>query len=121
MKICVTSQGPDLSAQVDQRFGRAKYFIIYDDETGSHEAVDNQQNVRAAGGAGVQSATSVAEKDCKWVISGHMGPKAMSVLREAGIRVATGAADSVSDAIRDFKDGKLKEADSPDVSSHWRS
>ena len=57
MKICITSQGPDLSSQVDPRFGRAKYFIIYDDETETHEAVNNQENVGAAGGAGVQSGT----------------------------------------------------------------
>ena len=52
MKICVTSQGPDLSSAVDPRFGRARYFIIYDEETESFEAIDNEQNVSAACGAG---------------------------------------------------------------------
>ncbi len=119
MKICVTSQGPDLSSAVDPRFGRARYFIIYDDETESFEAVDNEQNVSAAGGAGVQSATTVAEQGCDWVISGHMGPKAMSVLQAAGIRVATGASGAVSDAIAAFKDGQLEEATGADVPSRW--
>jgi len=30
MKICVTSQGQDLSSEIDPRFGRARCFIIYD-------------------------------------------------------------------------------------------
>jgi len=119
MKICVTSQGQDLSSEVDSRFGRGRYFIVYDDETESFEAIDNAQNVNAAGGAGVQSATAVAETGCEWVISGHMGPKALSVLRAADIRVATGASGSVADAISAFKDGKLEEIDEADVPSRW--
>ena len=40
MRICVTSQGGDLEAQVDPRFGRARFFVFYDDETGQVEALD---------------------------------------------------------------------------------
>jgi len=119
MKICITSRGPDLSSEVDPRFGRARYFIIYDDESEQYETVDNAQNVNAGGGAGVQSATTVARKGCSWVVSGHMGPKALSVLKEAGIRIATGAGGSVSDAIRSFKEGKLQEIEAADVPPHW--
>jgi len=119
MKICVTSRGPDLSSEVDPRFGRAMYFIIRDEETDTYEVVDNQQNVNAAGGAGVQSATAIAEKGCQWVIGGHMGPKALSVLKEAGIRVATGASGKVSDALAAFKEGKLEEISAADVPPRW--
>ena len=83
MKLCITSQGPDLSSKVDPRFGRARYFVLYDDESGAFEVVDNEQNVNAAGGAGVQSATTLAETGFAWVISGHMGPKANYVLKAA--------------------------------------
>jgi len=119
VKICVTSQGPELTSQVDPRFGRARFFIIYDDATEAFEAVDNVQNVNAGGGAGIQSATTVAEKGCEWVVSGHMGPKALSVLQEAGIKIAVGASGKVSDAIRDFADGKLEEVESADVAPRW--
>ena len=119
MKICATSRGPDLSSEVDPRFGRGRFFIIYDDESEQYETVDNQQNVNAGGGAGVQSATTVAEKGCQWVVSGHMGPKALSVLKEAGIRVATGATGKVSEALRDFKEGKLEEIETADVPPRW--
>ena len=119
MKICVTSRGPDLSSEVDPRFGRARFFIIYDDESEEHEVVDNQQNVNAGGGAGIQSATTVAGKGCQWVVSGHMGPKAISVLKEAGIRVATGASGKVSEALRSFKEGELEEIEAADVPPRW--
>jgi len=91
MKICITSQGQDMSSPVDPRFGRARYFIVYDEEAGEFEVFDNEQNVNAAGGAGVQSATNVVEMGCEWVISGHMGPKALSVLGAGGVRIAVGA------------------------------
>lgn len=119
MKICVTSRGQDLSSEVDPRFGRARFFIIYDDESEKYEAVDNEQNVNAGGGAGIQSATTVAEKGCQWVVSGHMGPKALAVLKEAGIRVATGAAGKVAEALRSFKEGELEEIEAADVPPRW--
>lgn len=119
MKICVTSRGPDLSSDVDPRFGRARFFIIYNDEDDNYEVVDNEENVNAAGGAGVQSATAVAGKGCKWVVSGHMGPKAMSILKEADVKVATGASGKVSDALREFSEGKLETTEEADVSPHW--
>jgi len=119
MKICVTSQGPDLASEVDPRFGRAKFFIIYNDEDETFEVVDNTQNKEASGGAGIQAASTVAENDCDWVISGHMGPKALAVLQEAGVSVATGASGKVSDALRAFREGELEETEEADVSPHW--
>lgn len=119
MKICFTSQGRDLESEVDPRFGRARYFTIYDDGSRDHEVVDNQQNFNAAGGAGIQSATNVVQRDCQWVVTGHIGPKAMSVLQEAGVKVATGATGTVSQAIEQFLNGQLSEADSADVPPHW--
>ena len=119
MRICFTSKGDDLESEVEQRFGRAPYFVIYDDESGKHEVVENRQNLNAAVGAGVQSAGAVAAKDCAWVVTGHIGPKAMSVLKTAGIKVATGAAGSIREAVEAFVAGNLKEADQADVESHW--
>lgn len=119
MKLCITSQGDDLSADVDPRFGRARYFIVYDDETEDYEVVDNEQNMNAAGGAGVQSATNVVDMGCDWVISGHMGPKALSVLKAGDVKIAVGAEGRVEEAIQAFRDGELEEVEDADVSSRW--
>ena len=40
MRIAVTSQGRDLSAPVDPRFGRAKFFVIVDTENGEFSAAE---------------------------------------------------------------------------------
>ena len=119
MKVCVTSQGPEMDSQVDPRFGRARYFITQDDEDDSYDVIDNAENKNAAGGAGISAATIVADMGCDWVISGHMGPKALSVLKDAGVRVATGASGTVKEALKAFQDGELEEAEDADVSPHW--
>lgn len=119
MKICVTSQGDTLDAQVDPRFGRARFFVFYDDESGQFEALDNSTNVNAAGGAGVQSATTVAEKGCQCVVSGHIGPKAMDVLATAGVKVAVGASGTVAEALEAFRNGQLQEVTDADKPTRW--
>ncbi|MFO8006452.1 MAG: NifB/NifX family molybdenum-iron cluster-binding protein [Candidatus Brocadiia bacterium] len=119
MKLCITSQGPDLDSEVDPRFGRARYFVIYDDETEEAQGIDNSQNMNAAGGAGVQAGADVVEQGCQWVISGHIGPKALSVLKAGDVQVAVGAEGTVREAIRAFQDGELQEVDEADVAPRW--
>ena len=119
MKVCVTSQGPDLASDVDPRFGRARFFVIYDDEADTSEVIDNEQNVNAGGGAGVQSATDIAARNCEWVLSGHVGPKAFSVLQAAGIKVATGVSGAVADVLKQFREGAVQETAAADVRSRW--
>lgn len=119
MKIAISSQGKDLSSNVDPRFGRARYFIIYDTESGGFEAIDNNQNINAAQGAGIQAAQIVARQNVAVVISGNLGPKAFGTLAAAGIRAALWADGSAAQAIALFQSGQLKPTDSANVEGHW--
>lgn len=119
MKIVVTSAGKDLSAAVDSRFGRAVYFIVYDTDSGSFSVHDNAQNLNAMQGAGIQAAQNVADLGVEAVITGHVGPKAFTVLQKAGIAMYTGASGTVKDAIDAFTNGTLKKTDSATVEGHW--
>jgi len=119
MKIVVTSQGPDLASQVDPRFGRAKYFIVFDTDTGQFSAHDNQVNVNAAQGAGIQSAKNIAELGAQAVITGHVGPKAFASLASANVSIYIGAAGTVKQAIEQFEAESLSCAAKPDVEGHW--
>ena len=110
VKLAVTSQGTDLDSRVDPSFGRAKYFVLVDAETGEFSAHDNQQNINAAQGAGIQAAGNVAELRAEAVITGSVGPNAFATLHAAGIETYIGAAGSVREAIGQFKDGKLERA-----------
>jgi len=119
MKICITARGETLDSMLDERFGRAEKFIIYETETGEFEAVDNAQNLQAMQGAGVQSAQKVIASGVKILITGHCGPKAYITLKAGGVKVYTGAKDTVKKAIDDYLKGELKEIIAPDVESHW--
>ena len=118
MKIAITSSGESLDSQVDQRFGRAAYFMIGDPETMDFSAVANE-NVVAAGGAGISSAKVVIDAGAEVVLTGNCGPKAESALTGSGVRLYTGVTGTVKDAIKLFKTSKLTQTDGPSVEQHF--
>ena len=119
MKTAFTTSGSDLNAPLDSRFGRAPKFLVYDLETNAFEVVDNQQNLNAAQGAGIQSAETVARSGAKAVVTGHCGPKAFRVLSAAGIRIYNTDAPTVAAALEQYRSGKMIEAKGADVEGHW--
>ena len=118
MKICVTAEGKDLSASIDPRFGRCKYFIFVDTESLSFEAVDNP-SLSSTGGAGIQSGQLMIARGVKAVLTGNVGPNAHQVLSAAGIEVLTGVSGTVKEAVESYKLGKYKPAKSPSVGSKF--
>jgi len=118
MKICVTSQGDNLEAQVDPRFGRSQYFIIVDTDSHQFEAIQNP-NTDKMGGVGVLSGQLLAEKKVKAVLTGNVGPNAFQTLQAAEIEVVTGASGTVKEVIEKYKKGELRSADNPNVDSKF--
>jgi len=118
MKICVTSQGNNLEAQVDPRFGRCPYFIIVDPETKEFEAIENP-NIQATSGAGIQSAQLVAGKGVEAILTGNVGPNAFQTLQAAGIKVITRVGGLVKDAVERYKKEDIKSATGPTVPGHF--
>ena len=114
MKIAVTSSGKTLDSQVDPRFGRAACFIIVDTETMDFNAIENE-NVAAAGGAGISSAKTVIDAGAEAVLTGNCGPNAERTLTAAGVKLYTGATGTVAEAVELFKTGKLTQATGPNV------
>lgn len=119
MKIAFSTSASDLNAPLDSRFGRAPKFLVYDLESESFEVVDNQQNLNAAQGAGIQSAETVARQGAKALVTGHCGPKAFRVLCAAGIKIYNTDAPTVAAALEQYRAGQLVEANSADVEGHW--
>jgi predicted Fe-Mo cluster-binding NifX family protein len=119
MKVAVTAQGKGMDAQVDPRFGRAKFFIVVDTETGDFESIDNSVNLNAAQGAGIQSGKRIADLQVEAVLTGHVGPKAYSTLQTGGVIVYTDASGTVAEAVEEFKNGSLNQVNAPDVRGHW--
>ena len=118
MKICITSTGKDLDAQIDPRFGRCSYFLFINPEDMDVEAVSNESAL-ATGGAGIQAAQRVAQQKVKCVITGNIGPNAFQTLKAAYIEVITGVSGRVKDAVDQYKAGNLEKTENATVGSHF--
>jgi predicted Fe-Mo cluster-binding NifX family protein len=117
MKIVVTATGNTLDSKLDPRFGRTDYFIVVDADTFEFEAVNNAA-ASASGGAGIVSAQAVVEKGVQAVITGNVGPNALSVLQAAKIMIYKGQAVSVRENIELFKANALATLDTA-VPAHY--
>jgi len=117
MKIAISSQGKTLNSDTDPRFGRCQYFLIVDSETMKFAAHDNQAAMQR-GGAGPMAVKAISELGAEILITGDVGPNAFDALKAAGIKAFIGASGSVSQAVQQWKDGKLKEAGNASVDSH---
>lgn len=102
MKIAVTSNGASLDSTIDERFGRARYIIIYDTQSKSFETIDNETNVNLAQGAGIQTAGNMAEKKVELILTGRVGPKASEALNRAGIKYLEGVSGTCRSAVEKY-------------------
>lgn len=116
MKIAVSTSGKTLESMVDERFGRAPYFLIIEDD--EIEVLENP-NLSAGGGVGVQTAQMLADRGVEAVIAGNFGPKAFQVLLAAGIKAYSASDKKVSEAIELLKQDKLEPMQGANKSSHW--
>ena len=118
LKICISSTGKDLDAEVNPRFGRCSYFLVIDTETLSFNYISNE-SAMASGGAGIQAAQTVAKTGAKVLITGNVGPNAFQTLKAAGIKIITGVSGNIKDVLDKFNQGELKEIEGPTVESHF--
>ncbi len=120
MKVAISAQRNDIDSLVDPRFGRARWFIIADSETGEWQAHDNTANVDATGGAGVQAASTVAAQGVQALITGNVGPNAHKALVAGSIVIyQVGNGVSARDALDALGRGELTAVEAPTVSGHW--
>jgi predicted Fe-Mo cluster-binding NifX family protein len=117
MKVAVSAVGSTLDAAVDPRFGRCTTFVLVETGDMSFEAVENE-SCRLCGGAGIQCALLMAQRDVKAVLTGDCGPNAHQTLKAAGIAVVLGCNGTVSEVVEQFKSGQLIPASAPNVPSH---
>ena len=109
MKIAFTTKGTEWSSKMDPRFGRTKYFLIYDEETNSISSISNDDVEIEAHGAGPKAAQKLAELGVNVLITGNgPGGNAATVLEKIGTECYIGAGDmTVKEAYQAFKLKKL--------------
>jgi predicted Fe-Mo cluster-binding NifX family protein len=83
--ISVLRDYDGLCASIDERFGRARAFLIVDKKTG--KAIETIENASAelSRGAGTAAAKLLDSARVGAVVSGRFGPNALDVLRALGI------------------------------------
>ena len=119
MKIAISAVEPKIESAVDQRFGRARFFAVYNSETEEYVFLDNEIQLNAAQGAGIQTAEMLAKAGAGAVLTGHCGPNAYRTLSAAGIVLYTGVSGNLADALKAYQNGGLAPSTGADVEGHW--
>jgi predicted Fe-Mo cluster-binding NifX family protein len=119
LRIAVTAEGKELSSEIDLRFGRAKFLLVVDTESGDFVVHDNQLNLNAVQGAGIQTGQNIANLGVEAVITGNVGPNAFKTLNAAGVKIFLAEKQTVAEAVESFKADNLKEVDQANVEGHW--
>jgi predicted Fe-Mo cluster-binding NifX family protein len=107
MKIAVSATEGTATSQVEPRFGRSRWFVLFDSETGKHQVIDNAESADSTSGAGVSTAQKIVDSGAECVVTGRVGPNAGRVLEHAGVRVVDGVTGTVQEAADKAARGEL--------------
>lgn len=110
MNIIVSSFDKDLHSSPNPRFGRSEYFIKYNLEEKTWEALENPA-ISQSGGAGIAASQFLADQKASVVISGHFGPNAHRALNAAKIKMFTfnNSFQTIEDVIQAYQNDLLEE------------
>jgi predicted Fe-Mo cluster-binding NifX family protein len=108
MKIIIPSTGKSWEDKVDDRFGRARGFLLYDEDEDKLSWLSNEINMNVGHGAGIQAAQLVINKGAEILITGEIGPKAREILEKTKIKIYKSDNTSIKQAYNSFKQGLLK-------------
>lgn len=108
MKIAIAVEQKDLTKNINQTFGRAPYFLIYNSEDKASKFVENEA-MNAAGGAGIKTSQFLVDQGIDTVICFRLGENAVKVLSSANINLYSAVADkSVEENINLLLENKLE-------------
>ena len=109
MRIAFTTKGIKWDSKMDPRFGRAAFFVVYNEETKELTSISNKDIEGEAHGAGPKAAQKLAEIKADILITGNgPGGNAATVLQKLGTECYIGAGDmTIKEAYDAYKLGKL--------------
>lgn len=106
MKIMLTTKGPTLDAEIDDRFARAAYFLIYDDKTQDLDVIEN--NSELSHGAGPQAVQIAIDNGVNVILSSMPGENAMKAIKASGIELFEAVGLIARQALENLKSNQLK-------------
>lgn len=108
MLILVGDDGNQLNSQIARRFGHANFFILYDTESNSFEAFQNQME-----GHNHENLLNFINRGVKNFIVGNIGPHAFNLIKEFGGKIFLARKMTVQESIEKFLAGELQELFEP--------
>ncbi|HDD36834.1 MAG TPA: dinitrogenase iron-molybdenum cofactor [Archaeoglobus veneficus] len=111
MKIAASTNVGGLDDKITPMFGRAPTFTIVDVKNGEITAIETVKNTAAVrgGGAGIAASQTLADKGVEVLLTGNVGPNAISVLNAANIKIYRADGLVVEDAVKKYLNGELEE------------
>lgn len=101
MKILFPSMGEAIDSSMDNRFARADWFVIVDTESNNTYALRNSHK-KGGHGVGQLVAQVVVDENVDMVVAPQVGPKAMSALKSAGVKVITGKSGNIRNILEEI-------------------
>ena len=88
-------------------FGRCPFFMFIDPESKAFTIEENPAQ-SASGGAGIQAAQFIINKEASAIICGSIGPKAYDVLSAAAIPAFKPQGGSIEETLNAYKEKQLE-------------
>lgn len=117
MKICIPAETKDgAKSKAFGHFGSAPFFMIYDTQTKTFEAVANGNQHHNHGMC--QPLQSLANARINVIVCQGMGARAVQKLHEGGIKVYRSLAETVEEILKQFTGGTLEEITAANACAH---
>ncbi len=102
--IAISAEESHMKSQMDPRFGRCNYFLMYDPANGLTHFMGNPGK-QSQGGAGPAAAEFLINHGVSKVISGEFGARAKEILEAANVEMVTliGQGDDMNSLIEKVK------------------
>ncbi len=110
MLIAIGSDKNNLESKVAKRFGHAAFYIIYNTEDKSFEAMQNNDEDHSH-----DELAQLVDKGVEIFIVGNIGPHAFELLAESGTEVYLARRMTVKEAIDKYNKGELEKLSEPTV------
>lgn len=86
MKVAISSKGDTLDSEIDSRFGRCKFFAIYDSEDNSTLFIDNMAATLTEG-AGPSALQLLTSQGVSKLVSGNFGVKIKTLSSDLNVQL----------------------------------
>lgn len=106
MIIGIPVEENTMNSKISDNFGRANYFLIFDDKNDGAKFLENKA-ARSQGGAGIEAAQILVDHNVDTLITPRCGNKAADVLKSADIKIYKSTSRSIEDNIKSLKEENL--------------